>query len=340
MILKVELENQKFLDIDFDNIAYLTGSNQKNLWKVFRSLYYYFNKRPSLTTNIYGENNIEVLLNDDKVSTRNTDVYFIHDRESIYNQMLYKKGSLLYNNLNELDSDFEISKIMDSMNDDNLKLEIAVQDYLKQFSNNVQVEFSDFNYMDILKNFLTLSYEEDSLTYPLEFMDTESLLDEFLNFVEFGLKNNGSPTWVVLYNVGNIISGSDEYEFISNLKKLVENYDLKIIIINQNLDNVPIDETDIENITISANEFHQLLPVDELLRSVKMRYPNELEIETSEFVDSIKRITSLVGNNKKVHIAGKDLVLLKVVNEILNYETSYTLNDHLLTSAETKFLEK
>ncbi|WP_125590559.1 P-loop NTPase family protein [Companilactobacillus jidongensis] len=339
MILKIELENQKFLDIDFDDIVYLTGCNQKNLWKVFRSLYYYFNRTPSLSSNVYGDNNIEISLDDNKVSVKNTDVYFIHDRESIYNQMQYKKGTLLYDNLNSLSDDIEINHIIDELNDDNLKLEIEIQNYLKNYSNNLKVNFGDLNYLDMLKNFLLLNYEEDSLTYPLEFMDTESLLDEFLNFLEFKLKNNGNPTWIVMYNIGNIVSSVDEADFINALKLLMDNYDLKVIFIGNNLVNIPITVTEIGNIVVSAQDFHQLLPVDELFRSVKMRYPNELDIETLEFTECVKRIVSFVGNDEKVHISGKDLVLLKVVNEILNYETSYSLDDHLLTSAETKFLE-
>lgn len=339
MILKIELENQKFIDIDFNNIVYLTGCNQKNLWKAFRSLYYYFNKNPSLTNNIYGDNSIEILLDDNKVSVKNTDVYFIHDRESIYNQMQYKKGSLLYDNLSNLSDDTSINKIVDGMNDDNLKLEIVVQDYLKEYSNNLKVNFSDFNYMDMLKNSLLLSYEENSINYPLEFMDTEELLDEFLNFLKFKLKDNGNSTWIVIYNINNIISGFNEREFIEELKVLKDEYD-KVIFIGNSLSNVPIDETDIENIVISADEFHQLLPADELFKSVQMRYPNEMDIEMSELSEAIKRIAFLVGSSEKVHISGKDLVLLRVVNDILNYETSYSLNDNLLTSAETKFLEK
>ena len=100
MILNIELENQKFLKLDFEDEIYITGENRQKIWQVFRSLYYYFNKDPKLTTNVYGENKIEIACDDEAVSIRNTLPFFIHNRESIYQQMLYKKDTLLFDFLN------------------------------------------------------------------------------------------------------------------------------------------------------------------------------------------------------------------------------------------------
>lgn len=339
MILKIELENQKFLDIDFDNATYITGNDQKKLWKIYRSLYYYFNRNPKLTENIYGENKIELLLDDDKLSEKNNNFYFVHNRDSVYEQMIYKKDSLLFELLNSLESDVKISRSLENINDEHLKLEMSVQGLLDNYSNNLKAGFSDVTYLDFLKNNLLMGYESEGIDYPLEFMDTGLLLDEFLNFMEFKLQNSSKPTWIVLYNIDSFISGNDKQNFIRKIKIMMDEYDLKLIYLGNNLINVPVDETDLDKIVVATREFHQLLPHDELLKSIKMHYPSEFKNEDSKFVKAISRIVPYIGSKGNVFISNKDLVLLKVVNEILGYETSYDLDDQLLTSAETKYLE-
>jgi len=339
MILKIELENQQFLDIEFDNAVYITGSSQEKLWNVFRSLYYYFNKDPKLTSNIYGENKIDLLLDDQPLSGKNNEVYFINNRESIYSQMTYKKDSLLFELLNSLDNDVLIDHSIENINNEYLKLEIAVQNLLDAYSNNLKVEFQDMTYLDFLKNQLLIGYESEDKSYPLEFLDTGILLDEFLNFLEFKLKDNGRPVWVVLSNLDSFISAADKYNFLIKIKSLMDIYDLKIIYLGNNLDSVPISSSDLDKIIVAAKEFHQLLPFDELLKSVKMHYPSELNLDENDFASSIKRIAPYIGSDKKIFISNKDLVLLRVVNDILDYETSFDLKNQLLTSAETKFLK-
>jgi len=339
MTLKVELENQRFLEIDFENEAYITGSNQKQLWKIFRSLYYYFNKNPKLTENIYGENKIELILDDESLSTKNNNVYFINDRNSIYNQMIYKKDSMLFELLNSLNDDTSIDHSIEAIKDEQLLLEIAVQKVLDAYSNNLKIEFNGLNYLDFLKNNLKMTYEFEGNSYPLEFMDTEILLDEFLNFLEFKLQDNGRPIWLVLYNLDGFISSRDITVFLEKVRELVDTYDLKLIYLGNNLKAVPISVTDLDKVIIAANDFHQLLPYNELLRSVRLHYPNEFDLIGDDFASAIKRIAPYVGNGQKSFIFNKDLVLLKVVNDILGYGTSFNLDNQLLSRAETEFLK-
>lgn len=339
MILKIELENQKFLDIEFDDAAYITGPNQKQLWKIFRSLYYYVNKNPKLTENIYGENKIELILDGHPLSDKNNDFYFINNRDSIYNQMIYKKDSLLFDLLNSLNDDLEIGRSIEKINDEHLQLEISVQKLLDVYSNNLKVEFQDLSYFDFLKNNLVMGYENDNNSYPLEFMDTETLLDEYLNFLEFKLKDNGSPVWLVLYNLDSFISLEDKHSFLTRVKRLMIDYDLKLLYLDNTLNSVPIETSDVDKIIVSTNDFHQLLPCEEFLRSVRLHYPNEFNLTESEFTNAVRRIAPFIGSRQKSFISSKDLVLLKVVNDILGYETSFDLNSQLLTKAETEFLK-
>lgn len=339
MILNIELENQKFLELDFEDEIYITGENRQKIWQVFRSLYYYFNKDPKLTTNVYGENKIEITCDDEAVSIKNTLPFFIHNRESIYQQMLYKKDTLLFDFLNSFENDLEIDRSIEKLNDELLKIEILLQRHLDNYSNNLQSEFLNFSYADLLKAKLFMGYKENGLDYPLEFMDTELLLDEFLNFLKFRLENTGLPVWLILYNLDSFIAPKEIESLLVKIKELMKNYDLKLIYLGNNLDNIPLDPSEIDSVVIVADEFHQLLPIDELMKSIKLHYPNSFNMSENEITDSLKRIIPFIGIKEKVFISNKDLVLLKVVNDILGYETSYDLKSQSLTGAETKFLE-
>ena len=170
-------------------------------------------------------------------------------------------------------------------------------------------------------------------------MDTELLLDEFLNFLKFRLENTGLPVWLILYNLDSFIAPKEIESLLIKIKELMKNYDLKLICLGNNLDNILLDPSEIDSVVIAADEFHQLLPIDELMKSIKLRYPNELNMSENEITNSLRRIIPVIGIKEKVFISNKDLVLLKVVNDILGYETSYDLSYHSLTGAETKFLE-
>ncbi len=339
MILNIELENQKFLELDFEDEICITGENRQKIWQVFRSLYYYFNKDPKLTTSVYGENKIEITCDDEAVSVKNTLPFFIHNRESIYQQMLYKKDTLLFDFLNSFENDLEIDRSIEQLNDELLRIEILLQQQLDDYSNNLQSEFLNFSYADLLKAKLFMGYKEKEMDYPLEFMDTELLLDEFLDFLKFRLENTGLPVWLILYNLDSFISPKYIELLLIKVKELMKNSDLKLIYLGNNLNNVPLDSSEIDNVVIAADEFHQLLPIDELTKSIGLRYPNEFGMSENEITDSLKRVVSFVGSKEKVFISAKDLVLLKVVNDILGYETSYELRYQSLTGAETKFLE-
>lgn len=253
--------------------------------------------------------------------------------------MLYKKDTLLFDFLNSFENDLDIDRSIERLNDELLKIEILLQQHLDNYSNNLQSEFQSFSYADLLKTKLLMGYKERGLDYPLEFMDTELLLDEFLNFLKFRLENTGLPVWLILYNLDSFIAPRDIDYLLIKVKELMKEYDLKLIYLGNSLNNIPLDSSEIDGVVLAADEFNQLLPIDELMESIKLHYPNNFNMSENEITDSLKRIIPFIGIKEKVFISNKDLVLLKVVNDILGYETSYDLKSQSLTGAETKFLE-
>lgn len=338
MRLKIEIDDQSFFELDFGDIVYISGYNHQNMWKIYRSLYYYFNKSPMLSTNIYGDDNIEISLDDVSPSTKNTQTYFISNRDSIYQQMIYKKGNLLFENLNTLNDSFEITRILEELNDTNTKLSLLVQEHINNYANNLIIDFEDVTYFDVLKYFLKVSYEDSNRTFPLEFMETESLVDELLNLIESSLKKANNDTWIVLYNLDSFVSRSAKKTILNKLKEFTDRFELKVIYLGNSLTDCAITSAETEKIVVAADEFHQLLPIENLSKSIKMRYPNDFPHSTEQLVQSLIQVIPYIGNKENVSLNPRDLVLLKIVNDILGYETSLDYSDQILNSAETKFL--
>ncbi|GBG94282.1 hypothetical protein LFYK43_07410 [Ligilactobacillus salitolerans] len=341
MNLKVEVENSAFLDVDIKNILYFTGSNQDLLWKFFRSFSHYEERNNELTSNVYGENGIEISLGDQPLSPKNNIFHFIDSRESIYQQMTYHKPSLLFSYLNSFVENNSVSKSIERINDELYKLNFVLQDLSHQFSDSLNIDLKDIDYLSLLKNNLQLGYLESDKFLPLEFMNTDELVDEYLNLIRKSLAENSNTHWIILYNLDNYISKKKSSELVDKLKELSQSSNLKIIYINNNLNALKLDPTDIEKIVVVSKESTQLPPYDLLLNSFKLHYPNSLLISDQDFVDSICRIVPFIGNKgEDVYLTGKDLVLLKIANILFDYETSFDQKYISLTTSEVEFLNK
>lgn len=339
MILKIELTDNHFIQVENDGMLYFTGPNRKMMWQIYRSLFYYFNKTPVLSANIYGANNIDLLIDDEPVSKKNVEFFSISNRESLYNQMVYKKDTLLFQALNQIKDDFEINRIIDKINDERMRISILIQEHLQSYSDSLTIDLKDLSYLELLKNQMIIGYEEDENQYPLEFMDTDVLIDEFLNLLKNHLITATVLTWLVLSNLDSFVSRSAKREIMKAVKQFSQDYDLFVIYLGDTLNSVPIGVDDLEKIVVCATDYHQLLPYEQLRQSISMHYPNEFKYSESDFMAAITRIIPFVGNDREMFLSPKDLVLLKIVNELLNYETSYHYGDQLLTDAETDFLK-
>ncbi|MCH4010269.1 CRISPR-associated protein Csn2-St [Companilactobacillus sp.] len=339
MILKIELVDNQYIEIEADKMVYFTGTNRKMLWQIYRSIFYYFNKTPALSANIYGENNIELSVDELPVSKKNISFFSINNRESLYTQMTYKKDTLLFKALNQVSDDFEINRLIDNINDEQMRISLLIQKHLQSYSDSLTIDLRDVNYLELMKSQMFLGYEENSNEYPLEFMDTDDLVDEFLNLLKNHLMNATVPTWLVLSNLDSFIPRKAKREIMRAVKQFSHDYDLLVIYLGDTLNSIDLAADDMEKVVICAKEYHQLLPYDQLIKSVSMRYPNEFKYSPDDFIKSMMRVVPNAGSDQELFLNSKDLVLLKIVNELLNYETSYHFQDQLLTDAEANFLK-
>lgn len=339
MRLQIEYSDNKFLDADFDSELYITGNNQKLLWQIYRSFFFYKQRIDNIIYDVYGDNGIEIRLDEQSLSKKHNNFFFIDSRNSIYQHMTYQKNSLLFSWLDTLKNDSLIAKQIEQMNNELYKLNFKLQNKLDFFANNITLDFADINFLDLLKNNLRLGYIEKGQSLPLNFMSTEELMDEYINLLGRYLMNNQENTWLIIYNLESYLSKEKITVVIKNFKKLIKYNALKVVYITNDLTAVPLNKDDISNLIIVNKNIEQLPPFDILKKSISYHYPNKLNFTNQELVSSIKILAPIIDSKEDIYLRNKDMVLLKVMDQLLETKTLASFKEDSLTTAETEFLK-
>ncbi|WP_258079912.1 CRISPR-associated protein Csn2-St, partial [Enterococcus faecalis] len=206
-----------------DYVFFYGGENQ---WrrKILRTLKRFAKQKAlsDLEESIYGDNGIEIFLEEKKLKAKSIDFYFLEDNTSIFQQMNFIKGTLLHQELLYLQDDFDITNQMSNLNDQLLKLENLMNDKLNNYLTNIEPHFLEMNFQDILKYSLSLNYLENGQSLPLEMMDTGELLAEFIYLLQRSISRREQPVWLVITNPESFLETESIYYLFQQLKKLAQ----------------------------------------------------------------------------------------------------------------------
>lgn len=339
MNLKIEYQDQQFVEADLDQIIYFVGPNHDMLWKIFRSFYFYRQKLDVSEANIYGENGIELLIDDHLIDLKHNHFYFINSRQAIYQQIVYHKPSLLFDYLNQKENEVAVTQHLEHINNELYQLSFLLQDYVDDFADSLQVDLKDLSYLELLKNNLVVGYQENQVMTPIELMSTDELVDEYLNLIATVAQRTADKTWLIMYNPASYLSTGKIGELVSKLKQVMLQTNLKVIYIANDFRGIRLDSADIHKTILVGPHIEQLPPFDVVVKSLKNHYPNMLDLSDQQILKSLTQLLPLIGSKREVALSSKDLVLLKIINDLLDYETSFNLEDYLLTDAEISFLK-
>lgn len=152
-------------------------------------------------------------------------------------------------------------------------------------------------------------------------------------------------TWLWISNPNAFMSKKIFCIFIKSLKTISRKTNLlKVFVLSEDYLELNYQEIDIES-TILLYEEQQQLPEFSILKSsLDRHYPDELNQKDEDIISQLFRVFSFIGRSKKydenVYLRDKDVVLLKVVDELLGYEhpIKYQHGFEDLTELEKKFL--
>lgn len=222
--IRLEYQYQQFIEFFLEDYVFFYGGENQWRRKILRTLKRFAKQKAlsDLEESIYGDNGIEIFLEEKKLKAKSIDFYFLEDNTSIFQQMNFIKGTLLHQELLYLQDDFDITNQMSNLNDQLLKLENLMNDKLNNYLTNIEPHFLEMNFQDILKYSLSLNYLENGQSLPLEMMDTGELLAEFIYLLQRSISRREQPVWLVITNPESFLETESIHYLFQQLKKLAQ----------------------------------------------------------------------------------------------------------------------
>ena len=186
MDLKIEYFNNHYLEFSINDIAYLLGPDSKMQWQLTRSLRKYLTGKSltDLEENVYGDDGISFSADNEPVSVKNKDFFVFDSRESILQEFYNKKGTLLFNSLDELKADFDIQYQIEVLNNELLKIENILANKLSSNLSSINLSLLPISLDDILKKSISVDYIDHNESYPIAMMDIENIIFDFCLLLE------------------------------------------------------------------------------------------------------------------------------------------------------------
>lgn len=141
--IRLEYQYQQFIEFSLEDYVFFYGGENQWRRKILRTLKRFAKQKAlsDLEESVYGDNGIEIFLEEKKLKAKSIDFYFLEDNTSIFQQMNFIKGTLLHQELLYLQDDFDITNQMSNLNDQLLKLENLMNDKLNNYLTNIEPHF-------------------------------------------------------------------------------------------------------------------------------------------------------------------------------------------------------
>lgn len=341
--MKIEIENNKFIEFNEMSRLFFYGQNQKRIQELVRSLKRFSNKKTltDLEEVVYGENGIEIYRNEQRLNAKNIDFHFLQDNFSLYKEMSFEKGTLLTDFLSALTENVAINQELEEIKNHLLKIELLFNEQFRQISDNVSSNLRELSFADLLKNHLFLSYSSENHDFPLEMMDANEFVDEYLALLSKKLEHQPKESWIILVNPTSFLMTEKIQDLLEGLSVLTEKTGLlKTLVISQNALDLVYCREDIPSTVVLTDENCQMPDFDHFRKSIENHYPTTFTATDDALIENFYEIVSNIGSKSRV--AGKsyqNMLLLKVLNVILGFETpEFSCNFDELSELERLYL--
>lgn len=343
MDIKLEYQDDKYIEFDLEDYIFLMGSNQEVKQKLARSLARYVTGKRlnTLEENVYGDDGISIIQDGIPFDLKRKKLYVFDGKDSIILELQNKKGSILNAKIMDCFNEEKFTKQVEQINNEILKLESLIDFAIQKDDNGLNLEFNTMTADFLVNKFLDVNYFEDGMDFPLEMLDLNKVMPYFLDLLMEDVVKNENEVWIFLINPASYLGKDQCQDVIAKLKRYSQDGKLKFFVISNQYLPLEYSLEDVGKTVVINDNLQQLPPFDVFKRSVEMYYPNELEISDQELCDRLYRVINSVGVEKidEIYLKGKDMVLLKVLNELFQFKFTYKNLEDQLSNAEIRFLE-
>lgn len=343
MEVKLEYEYKKYLTFNAEHVTYFLGSNHEIKWKLYRGLKRFSSGKSlsDLEENVYGDDGIVIICNDKQVKAKDLSLFFLDCRESLLENCRIKKDTLMSHYLSEAESNFTIQRQLEQLNNEFLSLEAILQKYMTEDFNHIVPALRSVTYADMVKIFLELGFFEEDVAYPLEMLDIDQLIGDYCALLATHIKKSQKMTWLWINNP-NAFMGREAFQnLLCQLATINDETGLlSVFVLSEDYLDLEFNQRNISETVLLFQGYQQLPEFEILKESFARNYPCEFTLKDEVFIASLFRIFPYIGSVKNPYLKEKDMVLLKVLEELLGIDTlnRQCQNNEKLNDLECNFL--
>ncbi|NLJ17717.1 CRISPR-associated protein Csn2-St [Globicatella sulfidifaciens] len=287
-----------------------------------------------------GEEGIKLLINDKVITSRKLKYISIESINDLMNQFNIEKKNLLDQIMISILSDFDFSEIFEELGDLLLKVESKLNYKLREILPNIELEFDTFNSEILYRKFSKLIWtknEHEQLDY---FLDHEILIDNFCSLLETYIEQTGEHVCIQIKYPDVFLSEKNMELFMRRLIDINKKYKKIFLFIYHYQKCVDFGIENFTSIVLCTNIIQQLPEFEFYRNSIERYYPIELKIGDGELYSRTINILPYTGNklDYKNLISSRDMVLLKLLNQLLDLDVYEETSSAGLTKYEQLYL--
>ncbi|RAN66155.1 CRISPR-associated protein Csn2-St [Dolosigranulum pigrum] len=342
--MKVELTSDQLHFIaDIDDILVVVGSNRM----IKDQLFYHMRKMKVTScytdeeTKFYGVAGIQFKIDDKKINASKQRIYTINGRQDIEGLFTLDKKGLIFNELLREVEDIDLVRQLDRVNDQLMRVEQGINQKLDTALYNL--ELKTFEWPTLFGKFAELKFSDAAGYVSLDSQTSGQLLNQWLISVEKFVKDQGQAIWLVIRYPETYLEINDYLSFIEKVRVIAQETKLlKIIVIHyRQLENNIYSSEFIDKTVLAMNRFEQLPELEYFRDNVQKYYPDEMTDTDNMLTQRFYRISHIIGETeiyKNSTIFTKDMILLKVLGDIVEMPVTFETSDETLSALETAFL--
>lgn len=329
------LHDEEEVELNFSKFIQILGGNGEKTHSIVTEIAKYFSKYRYLDSECHIDNkNIRI---DGEIIGRNYfNTIYVKTIDDIEENLNSSKSSALYEYLEGLIQDIDISKSVDKLNNEIQNLVNFFNEKIDIESLKINISNIDYNFNDLLKNNLKVVINDEKYQYIKYFPNIKKIK----SFLEILVKNNERfpDRWLVIFeNIDSYISKDEYRSIVKDIMEINNTTDIHFIITISKDGYVALDENTIESINVINNNIVFNVSNLEMLHSyVEEHYPYYRQFDKEEFIRKMIPIMNKIGDCESL-LDVSSFVILKIIN---NSEDIQTNSIETANPIELKYIQK
>lgn len=329
-------------DFMMNDCLVFTGCNHQTKETIFKLINRNFQSTiySIIEEDTLGEEGIKLLINDKVITSRKIKYISIESINDLMNQFKIEKKNLLDQIMISILSDFDFSEIFEELGDLLLKIETKLNYKLREILPNIELEFDTLNSDILYRKFSKLIWTKNEHEQLQYFLDHEILIDNFCRLLETYIEQTGEHVCIQIKYPDVFLSEKNMELFMRRLIDINKKYKKIFLFIYHYQKCVDFGIENFTSIALCTNIIQQLPEFEFYRNSIERYYPIELKIGDGELYSRTINILPYAGNklDYKNLISSRDMVLLKLLNQLLDLDVFEETSLDVLTKYEQLYL--